>query len=154
MNTEPVSKNDVNPFDDIRLIKISKIIVPKDVFKKPSEEKIKKLIDFYNMNQRLDKPIVVECAGNNYLLVDKYLRYLVAKQLGMKELYVEMGTQEDIRSWNRLRKKGTLVWVNKPGEVGEVVSFTISNVTIKFDNGVIHEYDIHKCISTGTIRVL
>lgn len=154
MNKEQVSENDVKPFDDIRLIKISKIIVPKDVFKKPSEEKMKKLVDFYNMNNRLDKPIVVECARNNYLLVDKYLRYLVAKQLGLKELYVEMGNQEDIRNWNKLRKKGTLVWVNKPGEVGEVVDFTISNVTIKFDNGVIQEYDIHKCISTGTIRVL
>lgn len=153
-NMEQVPVDIVKPFVDIRHIEISKIIVPKDVFDKPSEEKIKKLIDFYKRNQRLDKPIVVECAKNSYLLKDKYLRYLVAKQLGLKELYAEMGNQEDIRSWNKLRKKGTLVWVNKLGDVGEVVDFTIRKVTIKFDNGVIKEYDIHKCISTGTIRVL
>lgn len=154
VNPRQVPENDVKPFDDIRLIKISKIIVPKDVFKKHSDEKVKYLIDFYNRNQRLDKPIVVECYRSNYLLVDKYMRYLVAKQLGINELYAEMGSQEDVRNWNELRKKGTLVWVNKLGEVGEVVDFSISKVTIRFDNGVVQDYDIHKCISPGTIRVL
>lgn len=52
----------------------------------PREAKIKSVLEYYHTYGKVDKPIVVKRQGDGYVLVDKYLRYYVAKQLGLDEI--------------------------------------------------------------------
>lgn len=64
-------------------IKLSKIVVPES-FKNsnPMEVKLDYVRDYVKNHGELDKPVVLD--GN--MLVDNYVRYLVAKELGFREV--------------------------------------------------------------------
>lgn len=139
-------------FEGIKYLKVDCIEVEyKFLDKPPKDEKVRQLIQYYKKQGELDKPIVVSCVGNRYVLADKYLRLVVAKELGLEKIPAEMGSKEETAARDHLRTVGNLVWNKKEAEVGEIVSTGISKVTIRYDSGEIATYDIHKCLNSGTI---
>lgn len=68
----------------MKYIDIESVIVP-DIFSKshPREEKLQVIRDYYKINNRLDKPLVLT---KDYVLVDNYLRYLIAKEFGVRSV--------------------------------------------------------------------
>lgn len=141
-------------FEGIKYISIDEITYDSKIASNPSDSKVQKIIKYYKENGELDKPIVVECDGNSYKLKDKYLRYYVAKKLNLVEIPAEMGTKDEVKERDKLREIGTLVWHKKYSEVGEIIAVTLQQVTIRFDNSKVQNYDIHKCLRMNTIRVL
>ncbi|GAA0788111.1 DUF6339 family protein [Hathewaya limosa] len=68
-------------------IKMSQIIVDKHKFHiEPHIGKVNALIEYYQKHKTLDKPIIVIENEDKYLLHDKYLRYYVAKKLGLSTI--------------------------------------------------------------------
>lgn len=68
-------------------IPLSAIIIPDDFMKTPPKKvKVEKVEEYYTKYGKLDKPIVVVWRKGNYELRDKYLRYYVAKKLGLEEI--------------------------------------------------------------------
>lgn len=66
-----------------KTIKISDIIVPQSLLdSKPNQYKIDNAMEYFNKHQELDKPVVLD--GN--VLIDNYVRYLVAVEKGLTEL--------------------------------------------------------------------
>ena len=63
-------------------------------------------------------------------------------------------TKEEIKDRDVLRKLGCLVWNQKMREVGQVNIVSLKTVRIKYDNGTEINYDMHKCLSSGTIKLL
>ena len=64
-------------------IKLSKIVIPKSFSNnKPQESKMENVRAYVRKHGELDKPIVLD--GD--MLVDNYIRYLVAKEIGFREV--------------------------------------------------------------------
>lgn len=67
---------------------LSEIVIPEQFLKTPPRrEKINETIDFYNKNNRFDKPVVVK--KKTLTLVDGYKRYVAGKELGLSEILVK-----------------------------------------------------------------
>ena len=148
-------KNKPESFDDIRSINMGDIIIPSYLRKtSPTPKKLNNIIEYFRENGELDKPIVVDIKNDKYILKDKYLRYCAAKTLGLCKIPAEMGTKEEIKNRDALREMGCLVWNQKMGEVGQVNKITLKTVRVKYDSGAEISYDIHKCLSSGTIKLL
>lgn len=80
-------------FTGIKYIKIEDIQIDhKFIGRSPKEKKVKQVMEYYKERGSLDKPVIVSCGKNKYVLEDKYLRYVVAKQLGLTVIPAEMGT--------------------------------------------------------------
>lgn len=155
MPINPAKNKILEPFEGVKTLNIKDVHVS-DKFNStlPKELKIKELEDFFKKHGYLDKPIFVSCKSSYYELEDKYLRYYVAKRLGLKEIPAEMGSKDEVKIYDRLRTIGTLVWIKKTSEVGEVIDFNLEKVKIRLDSGKELSYDIHKGISLGSIRIL
>lgn len=120
-------------FEGIQNIPIADIIIDdKFIAATPSKEKVKELELYVSTYGFLDKPIVVSSTDKGYKLEDKYLRYYVAKQFGFESLPAEMGTKEEIKIYDKLRRKGTLVWIKQLSEVGEVIEPTFERIKNSF----------------------
>ena len=132
------------------------LIVPDNKFrdKIPKEKKIREVKEYIRINGQLDKPVAVTCNGSFYKLQDKYLRYYVAEELGLKEIPAETGNAEELANYDKLRTLGTIVWVKKYGEVAEVIGFSLSQTTLRLDSGKEKIFDIHRSLETKTIRIL
>lgn len=141
-------------FSGIKYISMQNLLVDKRITVTPSKKKIQEVIEYYKKNGTLDKPVVIVCKGDKYEVVDKYLRYYVAKQLNLKEIPAEMGSLEEIKDRDKLRKIGTLVWHKKRNEVGEVINSTLTRVTIRYDSGKENTYEIHLFLKCGKYVVL
>ena len=72
------------------LLPLEELTIGHKTFAKPAQEKVDALIAYYNKNGQLDKPIVVSRYGDKYLIEDKYLRYYVAKLLGLDSVPVRI----------------------------------------------------------------
>lgn len=65
-------------------IDISKVVVPIEFMQTvPAAHKIDKVKEYYKSNGKLDKPIML---SKNNVLVDGYIRYIVAKENGLSEI--------------------------------------------------------------------
>lgn len=117
----------------------------------PNPEKIARIIAFHQTNRRFAIPIIVESMGNQYRLIGNPLSFFAAQQLGLKSAPAETGTKEEIQVRKQLRTKGTLVWSNQQADVGEVIQFTLTRVTIQYDNGNVQTYDLYQCLEKGQI---
>jgi|GEM_PF-380722 len=72
---------------NITQIKMSQIIVDSHKFHLPPYiGKVNALMEYYQKHKTLDKPIIVIKNEDKYLLQDKYLRYYVAKKLGLSTI--------------------------------------------------------------------
>ena len=81
-------------FQGIKKIKMSDISLGNKKWGKPSRKKIEDLLDYYLEHGELDKPILVSCKGDKYVLEDKYLRWYVANELGLKEIDAQYGYEK------------------------------------------------------------
>lgn len=67
----------------MQTIKVSEIIIPeKFIDSSPNEEKVKTIRQYINQHHKLGKPVVL----NGNILVDGYIRYLVAVENKMDEI--------------------------------------------------------------------
>lgn len=71
-------------------IPIDKIIIP-DYFTKPNKIKLKNKIEYFKENNKFETPITI---NSEYVLVDGYTSYLIAKKIKMKNVEVKI----DIKS--------------------------------------------------------
>ena len=95
-------------FQGIKMIAMADIEVS-DKFKLPSKEKIDAVIQYYKECGKIDKPVSVSCHGKKYKLEDKYLRYYVAKQLGLKKIPARIRTEKDNKLKDKKSEVGTKV---------------------------------------------
>lgn len=142
---------EVDEFKGVKMIFMSDIKVKKH-FHLPSKEKIDTVFEYYKEHGELDKPIVVSCHGNWYYLEDKYLRYYVAQQLGLKKIPAKIGDYKEVKLENRIRKLGTKVTHTKYGE-GKVVDVSDKNITILFEAGNEVSFNIEMCIKKKFIEL-
>ncbi len=155
-NTNSAKKTDsCIEFTGIKNIPMNLIILDKNFMRAiPKEKKIQKIREYIRINGQLDKPIAVTCNGSFYELQDKYLRYYVAKELGLKEIPAETGSKEELANYDKLRSLGTLVWVKKYGEAAEIIDFSLTRTMLRLDSGKEKTFDIHTSLKTGAIRIL
>lgn len=67
----------------MKVINIDEIVVPDSLLNSlPKQKKIDYVRNYYEQHNNLDKPVVIQ----NGILVDNYIRYLVAKEVGMTEI--------------------------------------------------------------------
>lgn len=67
-------------------IHINEIIIPeKFVNHPPNNRKIQLAMEYYNKHNELDKPIIIDNIQNK-VLINNYVRYLVAKEKGLEEI--------------------------------------------------------------------
>lgn len=131
----------LKPFSGVKEIDLNLIEVDLSKAETPKKSKVDKLIQFYNQHGTLDKPIIVSIRGDKFILKDKYLRYYVAKELGLKKILAEMSTKSEIKIEDQLRKTGTKVRHQKYGE-GVVIAVDLSYVTVRFEDGKEKKFDI------------
>ena len=104
-------KREKEVFEGIKRIDISDIRLPYEVkMIRPSQQKIDRLYDYYAKHGELDKPIVVRCKGCKYELVDKYLRYYVAKELGLQQILARIAVPKVYKVEDFFRLEGTELW--------------------------------------------
>ena len=147
-----VKKLTKESFDGIQLIDMKDIILPLKHMQPPSPEKVAALRKFYQENGVLDKPIVVSCHGNKYMLEDKYLRYYVAKQLGLPKIHAKIGTKKN-KPEDYIRKKGSKLIHKSYGEV-TVVSSTMMHTVVRDSEGKLITLDIETCLKNNLLQVI
>lgn len=138
-------KNPTMEFSGVKDIPLSQVKIDSSKAKEPSEAKVHKLIEYFKQNGKLDKPIIVSIQGNMYLLEDKYLRYYVAKKLGLQYISAKIGTFQESKTEDMLRKVGTKVKHLKYGN-GVVIAANAMYTTIRFDNMSEIKFDISTCM--------
>lgn len=147
--------NQKKGFSGLKYLPLSAIHLDQRYAKNPPKpEKIARIIAFYEANHRFAIPMIVEPMRNQYRLIGNPLSFFAAQQLGLKSAPAETGTKEEIQVRKQLRTKGTLVWSNQQADVGEVIQFTLTRVTIQYDNGNVQTYDLYQCLEKGQIRIL
>ena len=132
------------PFDYIKVLKASR----------PQTEKVDSLIEYYKKNRHLDKPITVSCQNGEYVLEDKFLRYYVARELGLKFIDCEIGTRKDNKEKDKLRTLNTMIYDSNENDNGIVVDVTLSCIKIKFSSGIEKWYDINRYYKSGVVSIL
>lgn len=153
--TEPIHVNvvmDKSDFQGVKMIAMSDIEVS-NKFKLPAQDKIDAVIQYYRKNGKLDKPISVSCHGKKYKLEDKYLRYYVAQQLGLKEVPARISTEKENKLEDKIRIVGTRVKHTKYGN-GKIVNVTDKNVDILFETGKAVSFNIDMCVKKIFISVI
>ena len=147
---EPVI-SDKKAFHGIKMIVMSDIEVS-DKFILPSKEKIDAVIRYYKEHEKLDKPVSVSCHGKKYKLEDKYLRYYVAKQLGLKEIPARISTEKENRVEDKMRVVGAKVKHIKYGK-GVVTRVMDNSVIIAFESGKETTFNIEICVKNKLITL-
>lgn len=141
------------PFQGIQLIDMADIIMPTHKLHPPSPTKVAELHRYYQEHGTLDKPIIVSCAGKKYRLEDKYLRYYVAKELGLKDIPAKIGTKKEMKAEDAIRKKGTKLIHKSYGEV-IVESSTLKHVVVINSEGKHITLDIETCINKKLVSIV
>ena len=154
-NSQSGTKKKADIFHGVKYLKLDEVYITK-AFKsvQPKQSKIENVEKYFKQHGRLDKPIIVTINNNKYYIEDGYLRYIVARDNGMKDIPCEMGNSEDVKLYKRLRTIDTLVWIKRSNEVGKVIDYNLEQVKIELDSGKTVLYDIHKAVETKSIRIL
>ena len=145
-----ISPKPVKHFDGIKEISTELITVNHSKAKKPKQEKVAALIEYYRKNGHLDKPVIVSIQNDSYLLEDKYLRYYVAEELGLKNVPAKIGTLQERKDEDKLRKKGMKV-IHKTHGKGIVIDDDEAYTTVRFGNGKEVKLSISTCIQNKLI---
>lgn len=91
-----------------KIIKLDKIIIA-DTFLNtaPSEKKVNAVRNYYKQHGEFDKPIVL---SKNNILLDGYIRYIVAKENGLQEIeYATVMPKEQEQQTNNQNRTITLI---------------------------------------------
>ena len=69
----------VQKFSGVESIKIKQIQLPNDYYEwKSDPDELKRVMEYYATNKKLDKPIVVEIKDGSYYLCGNYMQYYVS----------------------------------------------------------------------------
>lgn len=131
------------PFGYVKVLKASK----------PKQEKVEALIEFYRTNHKLDKPITVSCQNGEFILEDKFLRYYVARELGLQFVPCEIGTRKENKEKDKLRTLGAVIYDSNENDTGVVEDVTLSSVRVKFSSGAEKWYDINSYYRSGVVSI-
>lgn len=151
LNNEP-TQNSIQKFEGVQIIDIQDIRLPRKSLTPPSPKKIDKLIKYYQENGVLDKPIVVHCGTDKYILHDRYLRYYVAKMLGITKIHARISNENDIFD-KLLRVKDTKIRHKIYGIVYTENS-DMRFVTLRDTNKVLHRVDIEISLKNNMFEFL
>ena len=138
-------------FSGVQNIRIADIEIDTAKFKKPSDKKIKQMIENFKKTGMMDKPIVVSCGKTKYKLEDKYLRYYVAKKLGLVEIPAKIGTLQSSAAEDKLKKKGACI-THKIFGKGTVQEIEGDVITVQFQSGECKKLSVESCIKSGKIK--
>ena len=141
------------PFAGIQMIAMSDIIMPTHKLNPPALKRVAELHKYYQEHGTLDKPIIVSCAGQKYRLEDRYLRYYVAKELGLKEIPAKIGKREETKTEDAIRKKGAVLIHKTYGRV-VVESSTLKHSVVVDDDGKQITLDIETCVNKKLFSVV
>lgn len=141
------------PFEGIQMIAMVDIIMPTHKLHPPAPAKVAELHKYYQEHGTLDKPIIVSCAGKKYRLEDKYLRYYVAKELGLKKIPAKIGTKKEMKPEDAIRKKGAKLIHKSYGEV-VVESSNLKHLVVVDSTGKHITLDIETCIKNKLFTVV
>ena len=140
------------PFEGLQEIKMSDILVPEHRFAEPSKEKLFALRDYYIENGELDKPIIVSCKEDKYVLEDKYLRYYLAKKLKLSKIYARCGEKGCDRAEEPFRKIGARVKTRY--KTGTITKVELQCVTVTFDDGGEKRYDLMIAVAQKVLLLM
>lgn len=144
---------EVASFEGIKMVSISMIKVDANKFKKPSVEKINEVANYVKTHGTIDKPISVSCKGSIYWLEDKYLRYYVAKQEGLKEVPIKISTEKQNHKIDRLWRVGTKLKHKTLGE-GIVSESTEKYIIVKFKSGVEKKMNVEFLVMNDLVSIM
>lgn len=149
---KPRKTETASEFDGIKMIPMSLIDMGKIHFHAPDPKKVREVEAHYQKHGKLDKPVVVSVENGRYYLEDKYLRYFVAKKLGLTMIPARMGSYRDKNIDELIRKTGQMV-VHKHFGKGHVKECTLENVVIVFESGKTITFQIKACIEGKIITI-
>ena len=90
MTCEKIHRNKTQSNQEYEFIDIKDITIPRRFLEtNPDLEKVNKIKDVYFKHNELDKPVSIR---KKYILCDGYIRYLIAKELGLKHVLVKFNT--------------------------------------------------------------
>ena len=144
--------NAKKPFKGSKEIKMSDILVPEHRFVEPSIEKLFALRDYYMENGQLDKPIIVSCKGDKYVLEDKYLRYYFAKQANLTTIFARCGEKGCDKAEEPFRKVGARVKTSRG--TGTITKVELQYVTVTFDDGGTMQYDLFTAVANKGLLLI
>ena len=130
----PVVPTKKEPFTGIRRIDMCDVVLSNHKMEPPSQKKLDAMRKYFIEHGEPDKPIVVKCKGTKYELVDKYLRYYVAKEFGYEQIPAIMESQLVFKIEDLLRREGTRIHHLKYGYM-TVVGATNTMLRLKSDSG-------------------
>jgi len=151
-NAGTVFLNAKKPFKGLKEIKMSDILVPEHRFAEPSKEKLFALRDYYLENGQLDKPIIVSCEDDKYVLEDKYLRYYFAKQANRTTIFARYGEKGCDKAEEPFRKVGTRVKTSH--KTGTITKVELQYVTVTFDDGWTKQYDLFTAVANKALLLI
>lgn len=137
-NAPPTKK--VFPFSGEKELPLKDILIDTKFLKStPNPQKVQKLLDYYEEHKRLNAPIQVICDNDKYRLKDKYIRYYVAKQLGLATIPAIYYVRH-----LAVFGQGARV-VHKKYGVGTVTQSDSLHVHITFDSGIEKDFEKRIC---------
>ena len=128
------------------------ILVPEHRFAEPSLEKLFALRDYYIENGQLDKPIIVSCKDDKYVLEDKYLRYYFAKQAKLAKIFARCGEKGCDKAEEPFRKVGARVKTSRG--TGTITKVELQYVTVSFDDGGTMQYDLFTAVANKALLLI
>ena len=141
---------------EIRSIKLCDIVVDRHAaLPQIAKRKTELTKDFIRNNKQFKGPVLVEKRMNRsgYKILDGYIRYLVAKENGLKEMPAFIGNVTMYKHYLDFRINGTLVKHKKYG-TGTVIGSDIKTVLIKFDNGREMKFDTCMCMKNKMLEII
>lgn len=143
----------VREFSGVKMIPMDLIYVREKQYSIPKRSKIVKMKNHYETYGHFDKPIIVSCFNGKYLLEDRYLRYYVAKLLGLKEIQAEMGNSEDGKNENILRTVGKKIYHKKFGD-GVISNVFEDKIIVTFESGDVHSLNVVACYQNKLLTII
>lgn len=138
----------------IQYVDIDKIEVSKDSKEYNVHEHILDNVkDYYKKNYKISMPVYVTYKDGKLVLKGNYNIYELAKKFRIKEIPVEIVSEEQFQERAMLRTIGVEVFDNKTGDVGNVVKSIKNEVYIDFD-GEVKRYNIYKFLELDRWEIL
>lgn len=141
----------VEAFEGIKQIPIDLIEIA-DYFAEPKKSKVEKMIQYFKEHGEFDKPILVSCLCGKYKLEDQYLRYYVAKKLGLTFIAARMNTKEN-KFENKVETVGKKIKHDVYGE-GYVKEVLGKYATVVFESGQEIKLDMDICVKRHVVSLV
>ena len=141
-----------NMMEGIVIVPLSSVKAIGESIETVQPEQIKEIVDYFKRVGELDKPLLVTRGKGAYDLIGNYPQYCAAQELGLNEVPTEMGTEQELSTWNALRTKGTRVRIKSLGyEKGTVIGSNLTSTMVRTDSGQNMPYYVHRALEDGVM---